>query len=118
MVYQGIFGIFVASCYEIGRTIISGTDESIWRLTSLLDASDGGLLLLGLLMDAGSIFCLTIAYQKSEAGFVSLVGFVRIVYALFVDLFIFEESIGFIEIAGSGVICLVTIVVAIDKIIK
>jgi drug/metabolite transporter (DMT)-like permease len=118
MVYQGIFGILVASSYEIGRIIISGSDESVLRLASLLDASDGGLLALGLFMDAGSIFCLTIAYQKSEAGFVSLVGFVRIVYALFVDLFIFEESIGFIEIAGSGVICLVTIVVAIDKIIK
>ena len=43
-------------------------------------------------------------------------GFVRIVYALLVDVFIFEESIGFSEIAGSGVICLVTVVVAIDKI--
>ena len=117
-VCQGIFGILIASSYEIGRTIISGHDESIWRLTSLYEASDCGFLGLGLLMDVGGIFCLTIAYQKSEAGFVSLVGFVRIVYALLVDVFIFEESIGFVAIAGSGVICLVTIVVAIDKIMK
>ena len=69
-------------------------------------------------MDVGGIFCLTIAYQKSEAGFVSLVGFVRIVYALLVDVFIFEESIGFVAITGSGVICLVAIVVTIAKVIK
>ena len=118
MVYQGIFGILIASSYEVGRTVISGHDESIWRLVSLYTASDTGFLGLGLLMDVGGIFCLTIAYQKSEAGFVSLVGFVRIVYALLVDVFIFEESIGFVAIAGSGVICLVTIVVAIDKMMK
>ena len=118
MVYQGIFGILIASSYEVGRTVISGHDESIWRLVSLYTASDTGFLGLGLLMDVGGIFCLTIAYQKSEAGFVSLVGFVRIVYALLVDVFIFEESIGFVAIAGSGVICLVTIIVAVDKMMK
>lgn len=118
MVYQGILGILMASSYEIGRTAISGSDESIWRLVSLYDVSDGGFLGLGLLMDVAGLFCLTIAYQRSEAGFLSLFGFVRIVYALLVDVFIFEESIGFVAIAGSGVICLVTIVVAIDKTIK
>ena len=118
MVYQGIFGILIASSYEVGRTVISGHDESIWRLVSLYTASDTGFLGLGLLMDVGGIFCLTIAYQKSEAGFVSLVGFVRIVYALLVDVFIFEESIGFVAIVGSGVICLVAIVVTIAKVMK
>ena len=118
MVYQGIFGILIASSYEIGRTVISGSDESIWRLVSLYDASDSGFLGVGLLMDVGGLFCLTIAYQKSECGFVSLVGFVRIVYALLVDVFIFEESIGFVAITGSGVICLVAIVVTIAKVMK
>ena len=118
MAYQGIFGILIASSYEVGRTFISGSDESIWRLVSLYDASDCSFLGVGLLMDVGGLFCLTIAYQKSECGFVSLVGFVRIVYALLVDVFIFEESIGFVAIVGSGVICLVAIVVTIAKVMK
>lgn len=67
-------------------------------------------------IDALSVFGQTLAFQRSASGFVSLISFINVVYAMAADYFIFEESLSSKEIIAASVILFVTIVVAIKKI--
>ena len=73
-------------------------------------------LAFGVLIDATSVIIQTVAYQKSPSGFASLLSFISVVYALFVDAFIFEESISMIDVLCALIILLVTVVITLDKI--
>jgi len=53
-----------------------------------------------------------IAFQNEDTGFVSLVGYMAIVYALLADLFIFGENLGTTELLGCLFVILVTLTVA------
>ena len=74
------------------------------------------MLAFGVFVDAASVFGQTVAFQRSPSGFVSLISFINVVYALLVDAFIFEESISELEIAAASVIFFVTVIVTVDKI--
>ena len=81
-----------------------------------LTLQDCVILAFGVFVDAGSVFGQTVAFQKSPSGFVSLISFINVVYALLVDAFIFEERISDLEIMAALVIFLVTVIVTVDKI--
>jgi len=71
------------------------------------------MLTIGSSVDALSILSKTVAFQSSPSGFVSLISFVNILYALMVDTLIFEEKIDLKEVLAAGVIFLVTVILAI-----
>ena len=76
---------------------------------------DGALLSIGASLDTLSLFAQTVAFQNSPSGFVGLISFVNILYALMADIFIFDEEIDLKEMLAATVILLVTVCVTIYK---
>ena len=58
----------------------------------------------------------TIAFQSDSSGFVSLIGYMSVLYAFLFDFFVFHEQISTVEICGALLILTVTIVVSVKKI--
>lgn len=61
------------------------------------------------------MFSLTIAFQSDSSGFVSLIGYINILYAFLCDRIIFNETFSMTEVIGALVILTVTILVTAYK---
>ena len=72
-------------------------------------------MILASLFDLLAVNCQTLAFQKAPSSFVSLVGYVVVVYAFISDVCVFHETIYLNEIAAALVILAVTIYVAFQK---
>ena len=114
MTYHGLFG-FIASIVLLTGKFFFINDPVETIQTLHLQPIDCLMIAFGATVDAASVFGQTVAFQSSPAGFVSLISFVNVVYALLADSFIFEEKISVVEIGAASVICLITIVVAAYK---
>ena len=80
-----------------------------------LEGLDLVMLVSGVFIDAFAFFLNTMAFQKSQAGFVSLIGFISVVYAMLADCYIFDQIISVQEVIGAITIFSVTIIVTIFK---
>lgn len=58
----------------------------------------------------------TIAFQSDSSGFVSLVGYVAVLYAFLADYLILGETISVTEMVGAALILSVTVWVSVLKI--
>ena len=83
-----------------------------------LESFDVFMLVICAFMDAASVFGQTVAFQKSPSGFVSLISFINVVYALIADYYIFEEKVNQSEIIAASTIFCTTLVVAVFKIMR
>ena len=117
MFFHGLFGFLCAISYFSFVYLFSGADkaEAMIKMFSL-STSDALMLTFGAIIDSIAVFGQTVAFQRSASGFVSLISFVNVVYALLTDYFIFYERIELKEIFAAGIICSVTIIVAVMKI--
>lgn len=114
MTYHGLFGFLASLLLLTINCFIVNPDTATLRT---LDCNGFDLLMLtaGASIDALSVFGQTVAFQSSPGGFVSLISFVSILYALAVDTFLFDEQIQTVEIGAAFVILSVTVCVAIYK---
>ena len=72
-----------------------------------------------LLLSAVNYFgmnCQTIALQNEKSGFVTLLGYIGLVYAFFGDLFIFKESLAWVELLGILIVLVLNITLICNKI--
>lgn len=82
----------------------------------VLETKDQLMLAVGVFIDAASVFGQTIAFQRSAAGFVSLISFINVIYAMAADAFVFEEGVSNLELTAAFIIFIVSIIVTVDKI--
>ena len=59
---------------------------------------------------------MTIAMQNERSGFITLVGYINLVYGFLGDVFIFEEQLRLIELLGIVIVLLMNIAVIYRKI--
>ena len=91
MAYHGLVGFTVALLLLVFDQLVFSRTIGIKSLDNGL--YDSSLLSLGATIDALSVFMQTIAFQKSASGFVGLMSFINIVYAMLTDFFVFNESL-------------------------
>ena len=65
-----------------------------------------------------AVFSSFIAFQSDNSGFVSLIGYLGIVYAFIADIIIFSESFNWVELLAAIIIVIVTVGTSIYKIIE
>ena len=62
-----------------------------------------------------SLNCQTIALQNERSGFITLLGYIGLVYAFLGDLLIFNEQLQWLELMSVGIILVLNIVVVCSK---
>lgn len=67
------------------------------------------------LLDNFAVFSTTLAFMSDSSGFVSLIGFIQVVYAFLVDTFIFGVSFTATQLISAIVIMTVMVVVVYLK---
>ena len=58
-----------------------------------------------------SLACKTVAYQNEKSGLITMIGYIGLVYGFLSDTFIFEQSIGGLEIAGVLIILIMNVLI-------
>ena len=81
-----------------------------------IEAHSYGLISVACIFDTLAMASMCIAFQSDDTCVVSLVGYIAIVYSLLVDLYVFKEKMGIIELIGCAIVILLTIVLAVRKI--
>lgn len=69
------------------------------------------------IIDSIGVFSFTLAYQLDSSGFISLIGYMRIIYAYLVDVLYFHTSVQMVSIVAAVVILVVAITVSILKMV-
>ena len=106
--YHGVIGMIAAGVYWIVEAIFKGEVRTYsWNVFGVMVAS--------CLIDTLACFMMTMAYQLDTSGFMSLLFYISIVYAYLADVFILEEPIELLEIAGVLLIFVTTFTVAVIK---
>ena len=59
--------------------------------------------------------CQTIALQNERSGFITLLGYIGLVYAFLGDLFIFKETLEWLELIGILIILTLNVVLVVSK---
>ena len=108
--YHALIGISLAAAVILGEHWITGNDFRIYTWTQY------GTILLCCVFDFIALNCQTVAFQSDSSGFVSLIGYMAVLYAFIVDYLVFHESISLVEICGAILILTVTILVSVKKI--
>ena len=108
MIYYGFGGIVAAITYITAERLIVG-EFRIYTATQYL------ILTASAIADVIEINSMTIAYQRDSSGFVSLLGFTVVIYGFLADVFIFQESIQPLELAGAILILAATVTVSVIK---
>jgi len=108
--YHGCIGLIMALLFIFGEKLITGNPFRTYSLEQY------GTMLLCCCFDFLSINSQTIAYQSDSSGFVSLIGYMSVLYAFLGDYFIFHENISKAELCGAALILCVTVWVSVVKI--
>ena len=59
--------------------------------------------------------CQTIAMQNERSGFITLLGYIGLVYAFLGDILIFNEKFAWLGLLGISIILLLNISLVVDK---
>lgn len=70
---------------------------------------------MGGLCDSVAVISVTIAFMSDASGFVSLFGYLEVVYAFFVDVLIFKIKFTLLQLLSAFFIVGVTVIVAYIK---
>ena len=74
----------------------------------------GYSLLLSLVNFIG-LNCQTIALQNERSGFITLLGYIGLVYAFLGDIFIFNEKLAWLELVGIAIVLVLNISLIVRK---
>ena len=85
------------------------------QLLSVHDARTHWFLLLTLSVDFFSLNAMNIAFQSDASGFVSVIGYMIVVYGFMSDIFIFKVPLEGRDMAGAVFILAVTVCVTVYK---
>jgi len=107
--YHAILGLIFAITFLLLEHYMLGID---WRVHPMHVMAG---LLLACVLDFICMNTQTIAFQKDSSGFVSIIGYIGVLYAFLADTFIFHDSISTVEMASAFVILLVTMSVTVFK---
>ena len=109
--YYSIIALAMTSVVLILETIF------LWQPLRILHYTWGqyfASILPGILHNA-TTYCLTIAMQNERPGFVTLLGYIGLVYAFLGDTLIFKESLYMQELFGICIIFTLNITVVYEK---
>jgi len=100
--YYSITGVLV-----FGTTYIATTDS----VSRLADYSGTQLGWIGLTAGIQNIALITkcIASQVEKSGIITMFGYLGLIYACFVDVFVFDDALSWVEWLGASIILLTTI---------
>ena len=116
-----MLGFIVSLLFLTGKNLMAlgdgRQDDAAVEVVRTLELKpfDIGLLAIATLVDSVAIFGKTVAFQSSASGFVSLLSFINIVYALTADVFLFQEKLDSKEVVAASIIFAVTIIIAVIK---
>ena len=110
--YHSFFGMFTTFIFIL--VLVVFTSRPLYFLDfKPLD----NLFLFGATgFDAIGVMTQTIAYQSGTAGFVSLISFVNIIYAMFADILIFNEPVSATQILSAIFILVICVGIGYKKI--
>ena len=74
----------------------------------------GWMVVIGAINIFGLI-TITISMQNERSGFISLIGYVGLVYSFFGDWLIFREQLRELQIIGIGVIIVINVALVFSK---
>ena len=76
-----------------------------------------GWLLIGLggLCDFVVVGSNIIAFQSDSSGFISLLGYMQVVYAFLFDIFVFKSTLSALQVGSALLICATTLTMAVYK---
>ena len=108
---------FFHSCYGLTVSLIIITIEALVTGNGYrtYTGRQYGLMVLTGFIDTFALLSVTIAFQADSTGFVSIIGYMIVVFGFLADLFLFKQSIKGIDLIGALLIFTTTVGVAIYK---
>ena len=73
------------------------------------------LIVMGLLFDTLGVVSETIAFLSDSAGFVSLLSYIKLIYAFLADGLLFDEKFSCVELVAASIVLIVTVFTSIVK---
>lgn len=109
LLYHGVLGTVIAVVYILMEHWITGNPYRVYT------AAQYGQLACCCLAEFGLIACSIVSYQRAASGFVAVIAYSNVFWALAADVLVFHESIKALEVIGGGIILGVTGAVAVLK---
>jgi len=108
---------FLHACYGLSVSLIIITIEALVNGNGyrIYTGRQYGLMFLTAFIDTFALLSVTIAFQADSTGFVSIIGYMIVVYGFLADLFLFKQSITGIDLIGALLIFTTTVGIAIYK---
>ena len=108
--YHALCGLTLAASYILIEHFVTGNPFRTYT------ADQYKTILLCCFFDFCAVNCQTLAFQNDTSGFVSLIGYMGVIYAFMADVFIFDVTISPVEIVGALLILAITVGVSVTKI--
>ena len=100
MFYYSIIGFSITLCILMVEAAIKEQPLRIFKY----DFQQYGITIIASFINFATIASQTIAMQNDKPGFVTLLGYIGIVYAFMGDTFIFHETFNGMELLGVGIV--------------
>jgi drug/metabolite transporter (DMT)-like permease len=111
MLYYSMFCAVAIGVLMTGKVVSTGSD---WTLFSY--PADTNWLILGVsFINIIGVAFQTIALQNERSGFITLIGYLGLVYAFLGDLFIFSVVPSALEYVGVGLILILNLALVSSK---
>ena len=115
MFWHSIVGLTLASIAVIADYAINdyGTGNGLRLFQYPRDVY--ALIASGLLFGTLAVVSETVAFLSASAGFVSLLSYIKLIYAFGADVLIFDEDFSWVELVAASIVLIVTVFTSIVK---
>ena len=115
MFWHSIVGLTLASIAVIADYAINdyGTGNGLRLFQYPRDVY--ALIASGLLFGTLAVVSETVAFLSASAGFVSLLSYIKLIYAFLADCLSFDENFGWVELVAASIVLIVTVFTSIVK---
>ena len=103
--------VLVTAIFVISESLMKSQPIRLWAYNGEQWVWTIGLCTINFI----GLNCSTIAMQNERSGFITLLGYIGLVYAFLGDIFIFNEKFYWIELLGIIIILILNISLIISK---
>ena len=109
--YYSVLAVLATSIIVVVESFLKDQSIRLWEY----DAEQWGWTIGACIVNFIGLNCQVIAMQNERSGFITLLGYIGLVYAFLGDLFIFKEEFYWVELLGILIILVLNISLIINK---
>ena len=109
--YYGVLAFVGTLIIILCESLIKASDLTILSYTG----EQWGYALLTSAVNFIAMCSITIAFQNERSGFITILGYIGLVYAALVDIFIFHEKLVWFELVGIVIVLCLNVAIICAK---